>query len=166
MSILSAEDVRLTNPVIDDLLRYFEQKTGKKRLAKRGDFSPQELKPYLPDVCLMEPIYGLDTHVADVKLALQGTAISSFYGEMTGKLVSAHPSSEVRGRITQSCQKCVDTKAPIVTAADALSRERSYLKLQALYIPLSEDGVLINKFFVHLTIEHHTRSIEPQPKNE
>lgn len=165
MSIRSADEVRVDDPEVDTLLNYFEQRTRNDRIAKRQDFHPQELKPYLPDICLMEPVYGSDLRVADVKLTLQGTGISNFYGEMTGKLVSTHPSKEVAERITLSCQKCVDTRSPIVTMANALSQERSYLKLRALYIPLSENGDLIDKFFVHLTIERHIRN-EPLPNKE
>ncbi|MEX0299301.1 MAG: PAS domain-containing protein [Kordiimonas sp.] len=139
------------------MLTYFEKKTKKKRLAKRSDVSPNELKVYLPEICLMEPQYGIDNHVADVKLLLQGTAIANFYGEMTGKMVSTHPSPEVGERIKLSCQNCIDRRAPLAARAEALSRDKAYLRLTALYVPLSEDNNHIDKLFVHVNVERHKR---------
>lgn len=124
-------------------------------MARRGDVSPSELKPFLPEICLMEPIYGLEGHVADVKLLLQGTSMVSFYGEMTGKSVSTHPSPEVGERIILSCQKCIDSKEPLVVRAEALSRDKAFLRLTALYVPLSDDGQLIDRLFVQVRVQRH-----------
>ena len=105
----------------------------------------------------MEPQYGIGSHVTDVKLLLQGTAIAGFYGEMTGRMATTHPSPEVSERIILSCQKCIDSRVPIIARAEALSRDKAYLKLTALYVPLSNDGALIEKLFVYVHVQRHMR---------
>ncbi len=161
VEFIDAENLRATDKIVDKMLTYFDEKTEGKRFPKRRDVSPNELKVYLPEICLMEPQYGLDTHVADVKLLLQGTAIANFYGEMTGKMVSSHPNSEVGERIILSCQNCINKRAPLAARAEALSRDKAYHRLTALYVPLSEDNNHIDKLFVHVNVERHKRLQPP-----
>lgn len=146
------EDIRVTDPTIDAILSYFEKKTGGTRMPRRADVSPAELKPYLPDICIMEPHYSHDGRVENVTITLQGTSAVSFYGEMTGQLVTSHPSPEVGERIIRSAQKCVDCHAPVAIIAQALSKTKQHLKVIALYVPLSHDNKTINKFFVHVRV--------------
>lgn len=152
-----AETLRQKDKSIGKLLTYFEEKTEGSRLAKRKDIVPRELKHFLPEICIMQPLYGLDTHVADVKLVLQGTATVNFYGEMTGKNVSEHPSPEVGERIILSCQKCIDNRMPMVAQAEALSRDKAYLRLRALYVPLSDNNEHIDRLFVHVHVKRQNK---------
>lgn len=83
--IEDAEDVRQHSDSIDHLLQYFEEKTGGTRLAKREDLNPLELKDYLPQIGLFEPILNAEGQVSDIYISLLGSRLDEFYGRMTGK---------------------------------------------------------------------------------
>ena len=148
-SIEDAEVWRLTDPVVDKDLRYFEGKTGGSRLPRRGDLKPEELKPILPEVALVEPLYDEGGVFTDVRGLLEGTKLDSFYGSITGKLMSEYPNKLVSDRILQACQRCVEIAKPIVVTADALSDQKNFLAITVLYIPMSENGTLIDRIFIH-----------------
>ncbi len=148
-SIVDAEEVRHLNEAVDVILRYFEQKTGGTRLPRRDDLQPMELKQYLPQVGLFEPIYGDDGQLVDVDIPLLGSRLDDFYGRMTGKRVKEFPQAQVALRVIQACRQCVTLKKPIVVNAQSLSDEKNFLAITVLYIPMSNDGETIDRIFLH-----------------
>lgn len=135
-------------PAFDRALSYFEEKTGGQRLPRRADIKPTELKGLLPNVCLMSPRFGSDGAVSDSIIDLMGTNVVDFYGELTGKSIFNHPSPIVTGRILVSMQAAYERKRPIVASAYKLSEEKNYLRVSVLYIPMSESGGPIDRFFL------------------
>lgn len=156
-SIEDADVWRFTDPVVDSDLRYFEEKTGGKRLPCRGDLKPEELKSILPEIALFEPIYDEDGSFIDVRGLLEGTKLDSFYGSITGKLMSDYPNKLVSDRILQACRHCVDIAKPIVVSADALSDQKNFLKITVLYVPMSENGTTIDRIFIHNQVKSKHR---------
>ncbi len=147
--IEDAEDVRQHSDTIDYLLRYFEDKTGGIRLAKREDLNPLELKDYLPQIGLFEPILNTEGVVSDILITLLGSRLDEFYGRMTGKKVSEFKHAQIAMRIIQACRQCVELRKPLVVSADALSEEKNFLSIMVLYVPMSSDGVTIDRIFLH-----------------
>lgn len=80
-----------------------------------------------------------------------------FYGEMTGAMVSTHQSPEITERIILSCQNCIDSKEALIAQAEALSRDKAFLRLRALYVPLSDDGEHIDRLFVQVRVQRHLK---------
>lgn len=156
-SIEDAEVWRLTDPVVDSDLRYFEDKTGGTRLPRRADLKPEELKPLLPEIALVEPIYGDSGELVDVMGLLEGTKLNSFYGSITGKLFSEYPNKLVSDRILQAVRHCVEIAKPIVVSADALSDQKNFLAITVLYIPMSDNGTLIDRIFIHNQVKSKHR---------
>ena len=147
--IEDAEDVRTRSEAIDYLLSYFENKTGGTRLAKREDLNPLELKDYLPQIGLFEPILNAKGQVSDIYISLLGSRLDEFYGRMTGKNVSDFKQAQIAMRIIQACRQCVERKTPLVVSADALSDEKNFLSIMVLYIPMSSDGETVDRIFLH-----------------
>lgn len=148
-SIVDAEEVRQHNDAVDTILKYFEQKTGDARLPRRDDLQPMELKQYLPQVGLFEPIYDDDGQLVDADIPLLGSRLDDFYGHMTGKRVKDFPQAQVAMRIIQACRQCVSLKRPIIVKAQSLSDEKNFLAITVLYIPMSNDGETIDRIFLH-----------------
>ncbi|MBO6504173.1 MAG: PAS domain-containing protein [Kordiimonadaceae bacterium] len=147
--IEDAEDVRHKSETIDFLLRYFEEKTGGSRLPRREDLNPIELKDYLPQIGLFEPILNAKGQVSDIYISLLGSRLDDFYGRMTGKKISEHKQVQIAMRIIQSCRQCIELKRPVVVSADALSEEKNFLSIMVLYVPMSSDGETIDRIFLH-----------------
>ena len=147
--IEDAEQWRLHDPVVDMDLRYFEALTNGTRMPRRTDLNPEDIKPILPEVALLEPIYDAAGSFVDAKGLLEGTKLDSFYGSITGTLISQYPIPLVSDRILQACRYCIEIAKPIVVSADALSDQKNHLTITVLYVPMSSDGVLIDRIFLH-----------------
>lgn len=156
-SIEDAEEWRRSDSVVDQDLKYFEECTGGMRLPRRADLRPRDLKSILPEIALVEPIYDAAGSMVDVRGLLEGTKLDSFYGPMTGMLISAYPNKLVSDRILQACRHCVELARPIVVSSDALSDQKNHLAITVLYVPMSEDGKLIDRIFIHNQVKskHH-----------
>ncbi len=147
--IEDAELWRLHDPVVDQDLKYFEARTGGTRMPRRDDISPEEMKAILPEVALLEPIYDETGLVVDAKGLLEGTKLDNFYGSLTGTLISDYPVPIVSDRILVACRRCIEIAKPIVVVADALSEQKNYLTITVLYVPMSNDGVRVDRIFLH-----------------
>ncbi len=148
-TIEDAEHWRLHDPVVDKNLRYFEAQTGGKRLPRRKDLNPEDITQILPEVALFEPVYDEAGSLVDVKIQLLGTKLDNFYGSVTGTHISDFPSPLVSERVLQACKHCISVSKPVVVSADALSDKKNHLAITALYVPMSDDGVLIDRIFLH-----------------
>ena len=147
--IEDAESWRLHDSVVDQDLRYFEAQTGGARFPRRTDLNPVDIKSILPEVALLDPVYDANGFVVDVKISLLGSKLDNFYGSMTGKLLSQFPVQAICMRIMEACKHCIESKKPIVVSADTLSDRKNYLAVTVLYVPMSDDGVVIDRIFIH-----------------
>ncbi len=162
-SVLDAEEVRGKYEHVDKRLKYFEAKTGGKRLPNRADVQPSELKDILTEVCLFSIMYDENDVFVDAVIQLMGTTVASFYGEITGLTVTEGAAPEVAERILVSCRQCVETQRPVYAETAALSAEKSHLKVGVLYVPLSEDGERIDRLFLHVKVSLRSSGIVCQP---
>lgn len=148
-TITDADAVRTDSPRIDELLDYFTEKTGGNRLVCRADVSPRDLKKFLPEIFMFQIIYDGDK-LEDLLVQLMGTTVANFYGEITGMTVrEGAPSPLVTERILAACERMLETRKPVVAEASSLSEEKNHLRVQVLYIPMSEDGTHIDRIFGH-----------------
>ncbi len=151
--IMAAAEARTGSRRIDELLGYFEGKTGGARLPRRSDISPHELKPFLPELFIFQLLYGADGKLEDLLVQLMGTTVAGFYGEITGQTVrQGAPSRLVTERILAACHRILESGEPVVAEASSLSEEKNHLRVQVLYVPLSEDGKLIDRICGHVHV--------------
>lgn len=156
-------EFRKTNATIDEILTYFENKTQGQRLAKRSDVNPSDLTIHLPQIAILSAIYDDEGAVNDIEFDLLGTKVVLFYGEITGTRVSKHSSKQISQRAINSARQCVALREPIIVTSKTLSEEHSYLSVTVLYIPLSQDGELIERLFAYIKVAHHS-NLMPSPK--
>jgi len=153
-----AEEHRADMPMVERILGYFEARTEGKRLARRSDINPSDMKDILPDVCILELEKDADGMLEDVVIRLMGTNVVSFYGELTGRSIFTHPSSQVAERIFKSAGFCLVRHRPVLVQAFTLSEEKNHLKVSVLYVPLSENNADIDRLFTHVSV---SRSLTP-----
>ncbi len=147
--IEDAEETRQHNPTIDKLLNYFEAKTGGTRLVRRSDLNPMELTQELPQIGMFGPIYNDEGLVVDVNILLLGSRLDQFYGAMTGKRATDYNNLQVADRVIGACKQVVESRKPMVIHAEAMSEKQTHLSVKVLYVPMSNDGEVIDRIFVH-----------------
>jgi hypothetical protein len=144
-------------PVIDWSFDYFASKTQGNRLPSRRDLNPIELPSILPEVAILQPLYTDDCKLVDAKVLLLGTDLDRFYGAFTGKNISEHPNHEVFDRTMQAGQYAIQIREPIFVNTVTLSVSKTQITVAALYVPMSEDGITIDRLFVHNHMIHKDR---------
>ena len=125
------------------LMELFHERSGGKRLLRRNDFSPLDLKPFLTNIIILDVVYGEDGLVCDGIVRLMGSAVATFYGENTGTSVLAHPSSSgarfiAGARAAIECQKSV-----IGTATQALPNRPLYRVVTCMTPVANADGTVV-----------------------
>lgn len=137
------------------LVKFFERKTGGKRLARRDDFDPMEITKYLPYIALFELDIKDKGKINNIKIRLVGTALANFYGEWTGheligderesSIQQAHP--ETHNRILVLTEMVLKKKKPIILYCDQVSDNRSHWQIKILAIPFSRNGTEVDMLF-------------------
>lgn len=155
IDVVEEGDVSSLEQPLRWIVKYFEEKTGGKRMARRSDIDPVELKHFLPRICIFEPIFAPDGGLDDISVRLIGTETASFYGELTGKKIKSHPAKEVVERIFSSVGLLLESRRPVTGFARELSGEKNHLRIRSLFVPLSTDGETIDKIFVYVEVSEN-----------
>ena len=139
------------------ILDYFNSKTNKKRLITRSDLNPIELVKFLPNIALFDISYDEQGKLSNVIARLLGTAISDFYGDLTGASVFSdvvkNASPDLQDRLLAQVTAALEYKNAVTTLASASIESRTNIRIITLAIPMSSDGADIDKIFIYLEIE-------------
>lgn len=149
-------DVTSAEDLISDgqraLYEYFNSKTNNERLAKRDDLNPEEIKPYLPNIGMVDVVRNDNGDLEDLIVRLLGTALVTFYGEITGKLLSTFRDPVAAQRVITSV-KCIDkTSRPLVYISTGNKEDFKRIETQMLFIPLS-NGKEIEQMFCFIEVK-------------
>lgn len=157
-----AADVRDEDEGVDRLLGYLHSKTNGKRLPKRSEIKPNEIKDIIADICILQPVYDDSGDMTDVMVRLLGTNVTSFYGEQTGKSVTAHPSPDVGPRVMHCVRAASSAREPLLMEISSLNEDQSFVvTLKGVYVPMSEDGAQVDRVMVYLRVFR-----EPAPQTD
>lgn len=145
----------LDDPLASDagraLMRFFHERTGGKRLLKRSDFSPTDIKEYLTNIVIMDMVYGEDGLVCDGRIRVMGTNVATYYGEYTGRLISEHP-TDTGERFVMGALAAVASKGPVIGRADQSSPDKSRLSVKTCWIPIINDDGEITQILGHIQL--------------
>ena len=150
-SLCVAEELESPIPKLATMLGYFEQKTQGERLPCRADIVPAEITQALPEVAILSLGYD-EGALVDIVVQLMGTTLTDYYGEHTGRSISAFGDTGIADRIFAACTYCLAQRQAVVSSAEALSEERPYMRVRALMVPLSEDGTHIDRIFAYVLL--------------
>lgn len=117
-------------------------------MPRRADIDPFELpRVYMPYLWIVEVLP--DTN--DFRFRLLGTAITERFGrDSTGKTVrelyaSADP--ETHSSMLDAYQAVVTHRRPVLERGTMRMVQKDYIDLDALHLPLSEDGEHVSMVF-------------------
>jgi hypothetical protein len=145
-SSLSA-DIR--QPRLRRLYDYWTERKGARRFPVRRDIDPVEFSYLLGDILLIEVLR--DPLRFRARVHGSNLAARAEY-ELTGKLLDDLPINDYRNYVIERCRVLVETGAPVVVHHDRVldGRPRRY---EALWLPISEDGVNVTMLLCALIYE-------------
>lgn len=128
------------------MYKYWQEKCGDRTMPARSDIDPVEMpKRLLPGICIVDVVADERRYV----YRLVGTGDAEVRGnDPTGKSVLEGffgPSAED----ALSCyDKVVMSRAPFLDAAPFTAPSGKYVNEETLFLPLSDDGMTVNKILV------------------
>jgi len=135
---LTSEKLRTTYDVWREL-------RGDRVGPKRDEIAPARLRAVLPWTFTIDVVDA----GADFRFRFAGDRIIQFMGRRyAGSLLSEHGNSPFFDRMRAMYAGCVAAKAPIASGVRQASLPgKEFLEIEALVLPLSEDGVNITALF-------------------
>lgn len=123
---------------------YWRSKCGARALPRRRDIDPTEIRRLLPNIQITEWVDGGKR----IRYCLVGTAIVEAYGaELTGKYFDEVFSGERLRFIEANYRTMCNEKKPVLVSNRYYSARNVELFCNRMIMPLSDNGVDINKCF-------------------
>lgn len=127
--------------------RYWDEKRGVRRMAARSDIRPADLKPWLPQILLVDVL----PDVGDFRYRLIGTKLRPYFpSEATGLLFSEAlaPFGEATVSATLGVYRSVVAKqAPALVSGPGHYYAKDSQFFEAILMPLSDDDSLVSMIF-------------------
>lgn len=124
---------------------FWRMKRGNRDLPSRCDFPPQDLRPWLGNIGIVTVERGAD--VTRFRVVLSGTQLDSYRGHsITGQYVD-----EICHNIASTTpyyHDCVARREPVSFLHDNSPNSAIYTRMGKLLLPLSEDGITVDRILV------------------
>ncbi|MBI3710102.1 MAG: PAS domain-containing protein [Proteobacteria bacterium] len=129
------------------LLRLWETKCAGRRMPARADFAFGELRPWVGHLMILDTI----ADGSDFRYALFGTAIAHIFGfDLTGRTVSTCE-AEIGPLALEEYRRVCETGQPsLISRLGHLVPGKDHFAITKLALPLSGDGVVVDKILVAL----------------
>jgi len=135
---------RFAHPTCVFLRNYWETRRGDRAMPSRGDISPAQLKNHLGWVMILEVLPG----AREFRYRLIGTLVTQYFlNDATGKTVKeafAENGEQVAKSVNGIFRKVARDKVIMRTAGDANWLAEGMEEFEAIYLPLSDDGVNVS----------------------
>jgi hypothetical protein len=146
--ITGLDDIHLTDDA-RNILAIFYSKTKGARPIERRDFTPADLKKYLPHVMIFDVGYLEDGQANDAVIRLLGSTLAEYYGEYTGRSVLEHPSQSGNRALLAINMSLENEHCPIVVTVSQTNPELPLLDIRGVYIPIAGENGKIQQGFMH-----------------
>jgi hypothetical protein len=144
MNEFTGENLPLTelqHPMLRTAYDYWFLKKGDRELPSRKDISPEEMKAYLANVMLIDVSYD----PLDFVYRVFGSGVGRAQGkDYTGKSVRHLEPAEFSSLVWHQYLEAVSRRTPCLHRV-VFSSEAKYEKYQRVTLPLSSDGVIVDK---------------------
>ncbi len=154
--ISGVDDPRLTAGG-KKVLGFFLDKTEGKRLPIRKDFTPFDLRAYLPNIILVDLVYGDDGVPCDAILRVIGSELEVIFGGRAGVNLIDHPSG-VGIRPIRAAQVLIQERTYMVGQAKETLPDKPFWTTTSVNIPLVDESGKITQMLFHLQV---SSNIEP-----
>jgi hypothetical protein len=156
-AVVTENPARLDNPILDSVLDYWNQRRGARPMPSRADIRPGDLKAHLGWLCFIEASQEFD----DFRFRLVGSRVAEYFlSDATGLTVREAYGAAQAGRsatdavlwiLRATCTRRVPMR---VTGGGGEWRGHLFPDYDALYLPLSPDGVTANMVMCGFTFNY------------
>jgi hypothetical protein len=152
------------NPELNDAVRLWWNMSEGRALPLRAKMTARVLKPFLPNVALVDMVEDAGTN--RFRLRLMGTALASLLGDYTGKFVDDAIVSPFRERWSAVLGAGFATDEPLRIFGRLEYRRLNHVALELMVAPLCVDGPLASSVLVVAHIDSSGRHVfEPLVRN-
>ncbi len=143
-------DSRVRSPDLIALHRYWSEKSAGRTMPARADFDPVDMAALLPYLFLVDVAANASGPLFRYRLI--GTAIVALLGrDSTGKGVDETLHGDKTPGIRRLFTLVCDTRAPVAIKGHIFFiRDRSWVFVEGLLLPLSANGADVNMIMVGL----------------
>ncbi len=121
----------------DQFLETWRTKTGNRKMPKRSEMTPRDLKSVLRNIVLFERI---NQEPSRYMFRLIGSGLTEIAGHVTGKTFEESVQPELLPRWNECCDLILDSLQPVRFIGRVHFSGREYLDAEHLYIPLANDN--------------------------
>lgn len=141
---------------IQALYRYWDSCRGARAMPARGDLDPLDMKRFLPGLLLVDVVSDDRLYV----YRLVGTREVAMRGrDPTGHPVIGNSFCSDPAHALRNYDQVVLSRAPWIDATPHLAVDRSLMSLESIFLPLSSDGIEVDKILVYAAYQ----SVDPMP---
>jgi hypothetical protein len=126
-----------TDTYYDNLLKTWRTKTGTRKMPKRSEITPRDLKDVLRNIAIFERV---KEHPSSYMFRLIGTSLTEVAGHVTGKTFEETIPAEILPRWIECGDLILDGGQPLRFLGRVHLRGREYLDAEHLYVPLANDN--------------------------
>jgi hypothetical protein len=152
----------LQHPALNFLKTYWDQKRAGRPMPSRADIRPADMKEHLGWIVLLDAL----SDGSDFRYRTVGTRVTQYLlADATGKMISealAPYGPEAASTMLEFHRKAADGKVPVRAYGDADWLGRTFFELDALFLPLSDDGIRANMILSAFTFAA-SGSAKPRP---
>jgi hypothetical protein len=145
------------NPILDFFLRYWNERRGHRPMPARVEIVANDLKEHLGWLCFIEVL----PHHDDFRFRLIGSRVAEYFlADATGLTVREAYAAAGAGRVATDSvlwilRKTCSARVPMrVTGGAGDWRGHYFPDYDALYLPLSENGVTANIVMCSFTFNY------------
>lgn len=133
------------------LYRYWDGKKHGRKLPRREDIDPAEMKPWLPGLVLVDVAEEPERRIT---YRVVGTAVCTHRGyDPTGRPVQEGLYGNVRAEILENYRIAIDEQSIVFDFDPTPSRSGYAREVGTLFLPLSTDGAHVDKILIYQDIE-------------
>jgi hypothetical protein len=125
------------DPGYTNLLSIWREKAGARKMPRRSQMSPRDLKDYLKNIILGQ---REETNPSRYRFRLIGTGLTEVVGEHTGQRFEDSIPPEHLPRWVECCDMILESEQPWRFLGRVHVNGREYLHAEHLYMPLEDDA--------------------------
>lgn len=137
-------------PRIASFYRHWESKLQGRRMPSRADLDPVELKEWLPGIILVDVLRNPDRLIYRV---VGSRSVELRQSDVTGKTVQEGFHGPTLAEVMENYRLVVEEQVLVYDRDGTNSRSGLMRDSETLMLPLSSDGVTVDKVIVYLEVE-------------
>jgi hypothetical protein len=143
-------------PDIDRILAYWRTKKGDRAFPSRADIDPLDFRRELPRVMMVEVSYD----PLEFRYRVAGTGLFAMHGQdLTGKLARELEPPEFGALIHRHYAEAIERRAPVLHLIE-LTLDYLATSYARIILPLSSDGVVIDRLITCEAHENHAHELQ------